>query len=166
MQLKSESIDTATPWKRKQKTQTNASQKLTILTKQFLFYSDYIRPKNQMWVIGDDLLNSSFRHFMTWRNNSGKTHYINKTYEVTPYPVSDSNNFLIQIQNGLARAINGNTYLPDTLLILLSNIIPSDEVLNLKHEFYLKKIMQIIKETLAVRYNQLPKKAKAIFDTK
>lgn len=119
-----------------------------------------------MWVVGDNLLNETVPIFMNWRNNTGKQNYINKSYEVTPYTVSETNNFLIQIQKGLARAINANNYLPDVLLIVMSNIIPGDRILALQDEFYLKKVMATIRETITRRTDQLPKKARAIFETK
>lgn len=119
-----------------------------------------------MWVIGDYLLNSTIQQFMQWRNNAGKNHYINKVYEVTPYAVMETNNFLIQIQKGLARAINANTTLPEIILVVLSDVIPGDKILFNKHEFYLQRIMQIIKEAVLIRIEQLPKKAKSIFGTK
>lgn len=119
-----------------------------------------------MWVVGDDLLSSSTAQLMNWRNNAGRNHYINKNYEVTPYTVTDTNNFILQIQLGLARAINANNFLPEIILVVLSNIIPSDQVLFAKYEFYLNTIMRMIRENVTKRHDQLPKKARAIFGTK
>lgn len=119
-----------------------------------------------MWVVGDSLLNSTVPNLMRWKNDTGKHHYINKCYEITPYTVTDTNNFLIQIQKGLARAINANNFLPDILLIVLGNTIPGERILFLKHEFYIQKIMQMIKESIFRRCDQLPRKARSVFNTK
>lgn len=119
-----------------------------------------------MWVVGDELLTTSVHQFMTWRNGIGKHHYLNKTYEVTPYSVGETNNFLLQIQLGLARAINANNFLPGILLVVLGNSIPGDKVLALKDDFFIKEILKTVKESIARRCDQLPKKARNIFDTK
>lgn len=119
-----------------------------------------------MWVVGDDFLNASVPQFMKWRNNQGKHAYINKCYEVTPFTVMETNNFLLQIKLGVHRAINANTYLPQILLVLLGDVIPSCEALFLKYEFYIQKVLQIVKEAVMRRRDQLPKKAKSLFDTK
>lgn len=126
----------------------------------------YIRPVNQMWVVGDNLLNVTVPQFMNWRNYKGKHYYLNRCYEVTPYTVMESNNFLVQIQKGLVRAINANNFLPEIILVLMSNIIPGNKILALKQEFYIKQIMQIIRESIIRREDQLPTKAKSIFKTK
>lgn len=119
-----------------------------------------------MWIIGDSLLNITVPNLMNWRNGSGKFNYINKTYEMTPYTVSDTNNFLVQIQKGPARAINANNYLPELILVVMSDVIPGEKILSLKSEFYIQKIMQIIRESIVRRQDQLPKKAKPLFETK
>lgn len=119
-----------------------------------------------MWVVGDEMLNSTVQQFMNWCNNQGKHHYLNRTYEVTPYTVAETNNFLAQIQLGLVRAINANNYLPGILLVILGNSIQGNTVLALKDEFYIKEILKTIKDALARRRDQLPKKAKNIFNTK
>lgn len=119
-----------------------------------------------MWVVGDEMLNKTVAQFMSWRNGQGKHHYLNRTYEVTPYTVLETNNFLAQIQLGLVRAINANNFLPGVILVIIGNSIPGNTILSLKDDFYIREILKIVKESIARRTDQLPKKARNIFDTK
>lgn len=120
--------------------------------------SGFVRATNQLWIIGDDLLVSSFHQLMRMRNRYNFDLYINNNYEISAFTVI-SHNFVEQITSGLVKALNSNTYLPTTLMVILSDIIPGTETLLLKADFYLHKIFDSIKEDLYKRLQQLPAKA-------
>lgn len=122
------------------------------------YFTGFVRATNQLWVIGDDLLVSSFHQLLRMRNRYNLDLYINTNYEISAFTVV-SRNFVKQIMSGLVKALNSNTYLPTMLLILLSDIIPATEGLALKGDFYLHKIFNSIKEDIHKRTQQLPAKA-------
>ena len=127
-------------------------------TKRFcliLLFSESIKGVESLWLVGDNFLAETYRPHFKLKNDP--QFYMKEFFEVIPYCSSRHNdknqNIVSRLQITMAKALNDNTYLPNTIVVPLDNDII--DYLQYSKDFGLSMILGEIVEWLVQSFESL-----------
>ena len=109
----------------------------------YLFISDKLVAKHECWLIGDNLLNKSYRYLQEMNEDERHLRYLHKCHDVTAFMMSPlaKESIILKLRNCLAEALNTKTKMPRLIILVLD-----DEIMKLTHSTGEKSLQWLYNE--------------------